>query len=62
MDGNQADDDEQDYLDDEGRAVHIVVSAFFKIHHTQTADDQDQASRDTVDGVVALDFLGACEC
>ena len=57
MDGNQADDDEQDYLDDERRAVHIVVSAFFKVHQTQTTDDQNQASGDAVDGVVALDFF-----
>ncbi|MNG19307.1 hypothetical protein D3C84_1034510 [compost metagenome] len=57
MDGNQADDNEERDLDDEGRAMHVIVRAFFKIHHTQTTDDQDQASRDAVDRVVALDLL-----
>ena len=58
MDGNQADDDEQSHLRDEGRAVHVVVRAFFKIHHAQTTDDQNQDGGYAVDGVIDLDFSG----
>ena len=54
---NQPDDQEQDHLGEEGRALHVVVRAFFKIHHAQGAEQEHHAGGCTVDGVVALDFF-----
>ena len=62
MDGDQADDDEQNHLRDEGRALQVVVRAFFKIHHAQTTDDQNQDGGYAVDGVVDLNFSRGSQC
>jgi hypothetical protein len=57
IEGDQADNQEQRHLCKERCALHVIGRAFFEIHDTQAADDQDKTGSSAIDRIESQDFL-----